>query len=93
MSRFAAWAIPVFALLALSGCAARDDSTPRGQCAAQAYDDPAVKDLRMRGLGNPDTAQALRPALDDAMRVATQRCLRARGLIAPGGVEKEKPPS
>jgi hypothetical protein len=80
-------------VLALTGCATEDNATPRGQCAAQAYDDPAVKDIRMRGLGNPDTAQSLQPELNDAVHAATLRCLRARGLIAPGGVEKEKPPS
>ena len=82
-------ALPLVILLAVFGCGAVDP-TPQGECQAQAYDEPTVRDLRMRSLGNTNTAHELLPDLQDAERAATQRCLRARGLAPAGGVEKEQ---
>jgi hypothetical protein len=89
MRRHTIRALPLLAALAVAGCGT-DASTPQGQCEAQSYDDPTVKDIQMRGLGNPLTQQELLPDLKTAQNAAVQRCLRARGLAAPGGVEKEK---
>jgi hypothetical protein len=76
--------------LAAASCGP-DTSTPQGRCQAQAYEDPTVKELQMRSVGNTATARELAPALNDAMTNATNRCLRAQGLAPPGGVEKEQP--
>jgi hypothetical protein len=82
--------LPLAALLALAACGP-DTSTPQGQCQAEAYQDPKVKEIRIRMLGNAGLQSELAPALDDALHAATLRCLRARGLAPPGGVEKEMP--
>ncbi len=81
---------PLAALLALAACGP-DTSTPQGQCRAEAYNDPKVKDIQIRMLGNQMLQSQLMPDLNDAVHAATLRCLRARGLAPPGGVEKEQP--
>ncbi len=83
--------LPLLAALTAAGCGGPDPSTPQGQCAEQAYDDPTVKDLQIRGVANTNTQHELQPYLQDAIADATKRCLQARGLAAPGGVEREKP--
>ncbi len=81
--------VPVLgAVLALGACAS--DDSPQAQCRRSAYDDPTVKDLTIRSLGSQGTAAELRADLNDAVNAATVRCLRARGLAPPGGVEKER---
>ncbi len=71
------------ALLAimLSGCGyAGFGDTPQAQCARQANADPAVVAI------NRNTwIDGYR--LDFALRQATLRCLQAKGLAPPGGVE------
>jgi hypothetical protein len=60
--------------------------TMLGQCQRQADDDPKVQQLLLQNfnlVADPPHDQALRQARIDA----TNRCLRARGVDLPGGVE------
>ena len=82
-------------LLLLGGCAAfgGDRSTPQGQCQAQAYDDPVVKDLTVRMLsGGGELQNDLLPIKQAAVQDSVRRCLAARGFGPPGGVERRKTP-
>ena len=70
----------------------RAESTPEQKaCAAKAEEDPKVKLLIIKGLGNPtfkdETQEELRLARADSVRA----CLQARGVVRPGGVERQKP--
>ncbi len=84
-------ALPFLAALAATACGGPASSTPQAQCAEKAYDDPSVKDLQIRSVSNTNTQAELQPYLKEAIADATKRCLQARGLAAPGGVEREKP--
>lgn len=81
------------ALIALAGCA----SAPRvatdedhRACKEQSYNDPTVKAMIMKGAGTDryyiDNQYAFKYAEQDAITA----CLRGRGLVAPGGVERQK---
>ncbi len=74
--------------LLLAGCAG---SGPEGQCTGAVNDDPVVKAIIIKGTGNPhyqmDSQDELRAAKQDAL----VRCLKGRGVIRGGGVERQKP--
>jgi hypothetical protein len=79
-------------LIGLVACAPRlAPTTDQDACARQADDDPIVKELIVRGAGNPhfqmEGQDQLRAAKQDAMLA----CLRARGVVRQGGVERQKP--
>ena len=79
------------ALLALlAGCAAPETPADRG-CDAAVDNDPTVKLLVMKGLGNPYYYDTSLDELNAAKRQARLACLRSRGLAPPGGVERRKP--
>ena len=59
-------------------------------CQRQANDDPAVKLLIMKGLGNQNFALSSQQQLAEAKQDATNSCLRSRGVIPKGGVERQK---
>lgn len=64
------------------------------ECRVEAMNAPEVRDINRRA--NPENAELmarLRGELLDAQWNAYRRCLRARGLPAPGGVERVRPPS
>jgi hypothetical protein len=80
--------------LGVAGCGLSDRSlsyrspanTPLGECERQADNDPKVKALLLQNFYlnvDPPHDQALRRARIDA----TNACMRAKGLMAPGGVE------
>ena len=73
----------------LAGCARPD--TPEAACARQAENDPAVRELIIKGVGNPAFLAASQEELTFARRQATVACLRSRGLAPPGGVEPQRP--
>ena len=82
-------------MLLLGGCTlfGPDRNTPEAQCEAAAYDDPTVKEIILqRNSGNQDAFVQLLPNQRDAVKRATQRCLRQKGLAPPGGVEPVQPP-
>ena len=77
--------------LLLAGCSGgAAPGTPEQACAAQASEDPAIKELMMKAAGSQqfewDNAERIRLARRDA----TLRCLRARGLAPAGGVERPR---
>ena len=74
--------------LAAGGGLTETADTPRAQCERKAQDDPAVQQLA----GDANSGDYLvqynaQAAQREAMRQATLRCLRLRGLAPPGGVE------
>ncbi len=79
------------ALLALlAGCGAPEPPADRA-CDAAADNDPAVKLLIIKGLGNPYFMDNSQDQLKAAKQQARLACLRSRGLLPPGGVERQKP--
>ena len=82
------YAIPLALLLA--GCAA-PVAPETAACERQANADPEVRELIMKGAGNPHFQLDNQPQLAEARQRATRTCLRARGLAPRGGVEQQKP--
>ena len=60
-------------------------------CARQAENDPAVKELIMKGAGSEHFQLEAQDKLRAAKQDATVACLRTRGVGRPGGVERQKP--
>ena len=91
-------ALPLLALLALAACRANDPlpapATPaEAACRAEARADPAAKSGYERlEIGNETQRRRVMGEIAAAERVAFLRCMRARGLAAPGGVEPVRPP-
>ena len=77
-------------LLAAAGCAT-GPQTPEQACRSAANDAPKVKDIIIRTAGNPAAQAADQDLLAAAKQDATLDCLRARGVIRRGGVERQKP--
>lgn len=72
--------------------AASGPTTPDQQsCARQAEDSPAVKLLINKGLGNTVFEAEHQDELRAVRQDATIACLRTRGIIRQGGVERQKP--
>ena len=83
-------------LVVLAGCAPtaaplRAPGTDQEACARQANDDPVVKELIIRGAGNPHFQMEGQDQLRAAKQDAALACLRARGVVRQGGVERQKP--
>jgi hypothetical protein len=72
--------------LLLAACTSRDPPTVQA-CRAQANDDPEVRRLVAASAGGGSFAREHQYELHDTRQQAVLRCLRARGLAAPGGVE------
>lgn len=80
------------ALLALSACTATSGQlTDQQACERQANEDPVVKDMLLKAAGSPHYLLDEQDEIRAARQAATLRCLRARGVIRPGGVERQKP--
>ncbi|MBC7800866.1 MAG: hypothetical protein H7Z10_09610 [Gemmatimonadaceae bacterium] len=83
MIRLAPW------LLLLGACSA---ASPADQsCERVANEDPAVKELIIKGTGNPYFQSNSQQELAIAKQDAFLACQRSRGLIPRGGVERQKP--
>lgn len=79
------------ALLALlAGCGAPEPPADRA-CDEAVYNDPRVKLLMMKGAGSEYLQAADQYKLQAAKQDARLACLRSRGLMPPGGVERQKP--
>ena len=77
-------------LLTLAGCT--DTRSPDEiSCASQAENDPTVREMIRKGAGNPYLQREGFEARRAAEQDATLACLRNRGLIRRGGVERQKP--
>jgi hypothetical protein len=84
MTRRIVWLLP----LLLTACA----SAPSGDsseaiCRRQAYDDPKVKHLRLEDMETLSINPAVQADLSQAVRDATNACLRQKGVAVRGGVE------
>ncbi len=77
-------------LLLMSACATQDPPEVAA-CKAEANEDPEVKSLLLKGAGSPDFLAENQDNVKAARQRATLACLRARGIIRPGGVERQKP--
>jgi hypothetical protein len=82
---------PVSLLLLLLLAACDTGNSPQAQCERQAMDDPAVREIYRTSNGDYTYADRDRPQLLAAKRDATMRCLRAKGLAPPGGVQTVQP--
>jgi hypothetical protein len=80
------------ALLALIVTACNNGDSPQAECERQADQDPAVRDIYSRTNGDYTYGgyQAYYD-LREAKRLAALRCMRAKGLAPPGGVQAVKP--
>ncbi len=77
-------------LVLLAGCSTAEGPDQRA-CDRQAYDDPAVKELIIKGVGNPYFQNNSQEELRVAKQQARLACLRSRGLAPAGGVERQRP--
>ena len=82
------------ALLALlaGGCAGNRQLTDEEFCERQAQNDPVVKQMIIKGVGNQHFQLEGQDQLHAAQQDALLACLRSRGVIRRGGVERLKPP-
>ena len=79
------------ALLALLAACGAPESPVERDCDKAADNDPAVKLLIIKGVGNPYFFDNSQDELKAAKQDARVKCLRSRGLAPPGGVERQKP--
>jgi hypothetical protein len=71
-------------VLLLAACTA---NTPRAECEQQAMNDPNVLEIYTRTNGYYTFDDVQRTQLLDYKRQAVLRCMRAKGLVPPGGVQ------
>ena len=77
--------------LALAACSGAGGS-PQAQCERDASQDPAVRTIYQRSDGYYTYGETKQRAdLQEAKRQAVLRCLRAKGLVPPGGVQPVVP--
>ena len=86
----------LFVPLWLAGCGGSSPIvsapiSPQEQaCAAQADQDPALKEARAISAGQPNWEFQHEPEIRQMTRDAITRCLKARGLMSRGGVERPR---
>lgn len=93
MMRHAAFLLPV--LLASCGdfgpkIVAGPVSPQEEACATQADQDPALKEARAISAGQSNWQFQHGPEMEQLKRDAITRCLKARGLLPRGGVERAR---
>lgn len=74
-----------------SGPAGPANPADQRSCDREANDDPKVVELILKGVGNPYFQSNSQEELAAAKQDARLACLRSRGLIPRGGVERQKP--
>jgi hypothetical protein len=78
-------------LLAGCGILGPRSSSPQAECEWQANSDPKVESLSLQEFNRNTQSPDLRPDIAVAKHEATVRCLQARGLVPPGGVQPVRP--
>ena len=78
-------------LLSLLAACGTTESPDQRACERQANEDPAVKQLILKGVGNPYFQSNSQEEMNAAKQQARLVCLRSRGLAPNGGVERQKP--
>ena len=74
----------------LAGCGTTESPDQRA-CDRAVDEDPTVRALINKGVGNPYFQSNSQDELNAAKQQARLVCLRSRGLAPPGGVERQKP--
>jgi hypothetical protein len=82
----------LFLLLPLAACAGNGNGGPQASCERQAWNDPTVRQIVAEQAGNGWLKNNGQAKLADARKRAEVKCLRARGLAPPGGVQPVHPP-
>lgn len=85
--------LPLLLPLLLTGCGiftSRSD-TAQAECEWQANKDPKVTELELKRFNLTPSDPDISPDIAVARHEAVQRCLIARGLAAPGGVQPLRP--
>jgi hypothetical protein len=67
------------------------DNSARAECERRADDDPAVLALYTENEGGYTYLRTDRDLIASAKRQAMMRCMRAKGLAPPGGVQGVEP--
>ncbi len=80
--------VPLLLGIVLAACAA---NTPQAECEQQAMQDPKVEEIYTRTNGDYTFPYTARDQLLDYKRQAVLRCMRAKGLAPPGGVQPVVP--
>jgi hypothetical protein len=81
----------VMLALALAACSGPENRA-EAQCRREAARDPAVQTVYSRSDGYYTYAPTVQNSdLEEAKRQATLRCMRAKGLLPPGGVQPVVP--
>ena len=78
---------PVLALAVVLLAACTAGNTPQAECESQAMNDPDVLEIYTRTNGYYTFDDVQRTQLLDYKRQAVMRCMRAKGLAPPGGVQ------
>lgn len=79
-------------LATLAACASsRSGDSPEAVCRRQAYDDPAVKLLTIQNMGAASAKPDAEFDYNQALRRASDACLRQKGVHVQGGVEPVRP--
>ncbi len=81
----------VISVLAVVLTACTGGSSPQAECERQADDDPKVVEIYTRTNGAYTYPWVQRDDLLMAKKQATIRCMRAKGLAPPGGVQPVVP--
>lgn len=89
--RRAVWLALALPVLLVAGCGGPPESPQESACAQESYSDPTVKDLIMKGAGSEHFQRENQDVLAFARKAAIVRCLKARGIVPPGGVEAQRP--
>ena len=96
MRRPALLIIPSFLALLLASCGDSPKIVPapltpqEEACRAQADQDPALKEARAISAGQLDWQWQHGPEIQQLQRDAITRCLKGRGLMPRGGVERAR---
>ncbi len=77
-------------LVLLAACGPAESPDQRA-CDGAVNEDPTVKQLIIKGVGNPYFQNNSQEELKAAKQDARLACLRSRGLAPKGGVERQKP--
>jgi hypothetical protein len=83
--------VPLLGVVLIACSVGGADNSPQKQCEQQAEKDPAVVEIYSRTNGAYIVPGPVRDDLLMAKRQAVTRCMRAKGLAPPGGVQPVQP--
>jgi len=83
--------VPLLGAVLVACSGGGGDTTPQQQCEQQAEKDPKVVQIYARTNGAYIVPGPVKDDLLMAKRQAVTRCMRAKGLAPPGGVQPVQP--